>query len=65
MKCENCGYTHGYGWDEKGNYVDTIGSFGEFYTLPLGIVKREGSEKVHEAAVKGCPSCKIVFLGYD
>jgi predicted RNA-binding Zn-ribbon protein involved in translation (DUF1610 family) len=63
MKCPNCGYEHGFKWDnetQEGGNVD--GEHGDFFKSPLTMSREEFYSK-SEWPVFGCPSCKIVFIG--
>lgn len=61
MKCQFCGYFHGWN-DEKLEHEE--GDRGDFYKLPI-MIEREGDymKDVDREKVYACPKCKTVFLG--
>lgn len=61
MKCPNCGYTHGIVWDDCES-EEIIGKQGDFFTLPIELVRKECYAPDERREVYGCPSCQILFM---
>lgn len=60
MKCPTCGYQHG--WDGPSN-KDVKGEHGNFYALPINVVRKENWMPDEQKPVYACPSptCGIMF----
>jgi len=60
MKCPNCEYKDGWGW-EGDDHKEFIGEEGDFYELP---VKMEQMSCFCDKTknLYACPKCKVAFI---